>query len=573
MTKKDEFSLIRAEINQNYRDQFLIILSNLNTVHIKQKEKSKIEQDLIEKEPILEKIKELRKNLELLFRRLDIKETIITDLKIDKSERIEFSAKNLTQLINHILEEIDFYHNRFAELQNYITKGTIELENIKVTRVCYKNLERLNMTQGTIGSLEQFKFRIFTTFSKNLTNLKNLFTYSEFPNYYETFPISDERIGFYIFYPKDKDEEFNGRIRLIHSEEVFILKKYLTAEGTNFIRIDKEISFIEKLLSRYKKEQRRLRDENMLRFAGINETVQNIEEYLWAEQQFEKLSDNRLLLKFFVPSSKKEEVQDTLFKIFKDEIVIQTINIYKKQPVYEDLALKSRRVRSKSKKSKTSIEIKYKEDLEETEQDSEERDLREMSPTVMNNFFLVRPFETITKMYGTPNYFEIDPTPIIAVTFPILFGLMFGDIGHGLVLIIAGLLGALKFRKRRGDAFNFSWIIVYCGIAAFFIGFLYGEFLGHHEIEIFGNVLWHLEPINLLSLLPSSTTLLTLSGIGVIALIIGGIDRFVTRSKLGSWLIGIGLAFFLLPLIILLISPVLNITLYNPLHNIMNVFF
>ncbi|MHA1932122.1 MAG: V-type ATPase 116kDa subunit family protein, partial [Promethearchaeota archaeon] len=381
------------------------------------------------------------------------------------------------------------------------------------------------------------------------------------------------RIGFYIFYPKDKDEEFNGRIRLIHSEEVFILKKYLTTEGPNFIRMDKEISFIEKLLSRYKKEQRRLTDENLLKFAGINETVQNIEEYLWAEQQFEKLSNNRLLLKFFVPSSKKEKIQVILFKIFKDEIVLQNIDISKKQPVYEDQTLKSRRERSKSKKSKASIEIKYEEDLKETDEHSEEKDLREMSPTVMKNFFLVRPFETITKMYGTPNYFEIDPTPIIAVTFPILFGLMFGDIGHGLVLIIAGLLGAYKFRKRRGDAFNFSWIIMYCGIAAFFIGFLYGEFLGHHEIEIFGNVLLHLQPINLLSILPNPTTLLTITGIGAIALIIGGIDRFITKSKLGGWLIGIGLVLFLLPLIVLLISPVLDITLYNPLHNIMNVFF
>ncbi|MHA2400146.1 MAG: V-type ATPase 116kDa subunit family protein, partial [Promethearchaeota archaeon] len=105
----------------------------------------------------------------------------------------------------------------------------------------------------------------------------------------------------------------------------------------------------------------------------------------------------------------------------------------------------------------------------------------------------VRPFETITKLYGTPTYYEIDPTPIIAFTFPLLFGLMFGDIGHGIVLIISGLLGALVYRKRKGDILRLSWIIFFCGWAAFFVGFLYGEFLGHHEIEIFGNVLWDFE--------------------------------------------------------------------------------
>ena len=96
-------------------------------------------------------------------------------------------------------------------------------------------------------------------------------------------------------------------------------------------------------------------------------------------------------------------------------------------------------------------------------------------------------------MYGTPTYSEIDPTPIIAFTFPILFGIMFGDIGHGLTLIIAGLIGALVFKKRKKQLSNFSWIIFFCGWAAFFIGFLYGEFFGRHEIELFGTVLWNFE--------------------------------------------------------------------------------
>lgn len=487
MTKKDEFTLIRAELNHSYKDHFLITLSNLNAVHIKQKEKSKIEEELAEKEPVLEKIKDLRKNLNILLKRLNLNESNLLELSINKSERIEFAAKNLSELINHILEEIDFYNNRVIELRSYITKGTIELENLKLLRVCFRNLESLNLTKGDIDSLKQFKFRVFTTFSKNLNNLKNLFDFTEFPNFYRTFQISDERIGFYIFYPIDKEDEFNGRIRLIHSEEVPILKKYLTDDGTNFVRIDREISFIENLISRYNKELRRLTDDNLLKFAGINEIVQNIEEYSWAEQQFEKLSNNRITLKFFVPLSKKEEILNILFKIFKDEIILHPIDISKKRPSYETPVLKTVIERSKIKQSS---EVKNRDYMKETGEQEDVEDLREITPTTMKNFFLVRPFETITKMYGTPTYSEIDPTPIIAFTFPLLFGLMFGDIGHGLILIISGLIGAIVFRKRKGDIVNFCWIIFYCGIAAFFIGFLYGEFLGHHEIEIFGNVLW-----------------------------------------------------------------------------------
>jgi len=490
MVKRNKFSLIKAEINHNYKDQFLIELSNLNVVHIKPREESKIKEELDEKDPLKEKIKDLRKNLNNLYRRLEISELDVLELKIAKDDRIEFTARDLPELITHIVEEIDFYTNRVAELNSYIAKGIIELENLKLIKICYRRIEKLNLNAEKIDSLKQFKFRILTTFSKNLTNLKNLFEPSEFPSFYETFEISDDRIGFYIIYPKDKENEFNARIRLIHSEEVLVLKRYLTKEGINFLRIIKEINFIENLVSRYKKEQTRIAKDNMGRFAGINEVVQNIEEYNWAEHQFESTVSNRLSFKFFLPSRKKEEVVQSLFTIFKDNITIESIDISKKKTIKESFTSKKGKIK-KDKKEPTLKEDYLKQN--ETSEIKKEEDLRESTPTIMKNFFLIRPFETITRLYGTPTYSEIDPTPVLAFTFPILFGLMFGDIGHGLILIIAGLIGGLVFRKRGGDTANFSWIIFFCGWAAFFTGFLYGEFLGHHEIEIFGNVLWNFE--------------------------------------------------------------------------------
>jgi len=512
MGKKDEFCLMKADINNNYKDQLLIELSNMNEVHIKPKEKSELKGELEDKRPIIEKINRLRKNLNTLFNRLDINETDIKSLRIKKSERIEFKAQDLNELINHILEEIDFFTNRVTELKSYVAKATIELENIKTVKLCYKNIEKLSITKNNVTNLNYFKFRVFTTFSKNLNNLINLFAFTDFPNVYETFDISDDRIGFYIIYPKDKEDEFNGRIRLIHSEEVPILKKYLTNTGVNYPRIDTELNFINDLLSRYNKEQDRIAKENLLKFAGINEIVQNIEEYSWATQQFIPTTTNRAILKFFVPLSIKKRIQESLFNKFKDYIIIDSIDVSKKRPIYESYPLKSGR----KKKLKFKAE---EEDLKSINEESEKvEDLRDITPRIMKNIFLVRPFEAITKMYGTPTYSEIDPTPIIAFTFPILFGIMFGDIGHGLTLITAGLIGALVFKKRKKQLSNFSWIIFFCGWAAFFIGFLYGEFFGHHKIEIFGNVLWNFE-VN--------------------------------------------------PIII----PFLNIQLYNPLENILSVFY
>ena len=88
-------------------------------------------------------------------------------------------------------------------------------------------------------------------------------------------------------------------------------------------------------------------------------------------------------------------------------------------------------------------------------------------------------FAIFTNLQGTPNYFEVNPTPIYAVLYVIMFGMMFGDIGAGAVLI---LLGFLLTCLRKG-LFMFSssvmrklgQILLFCGVSGIFFGILYGE--------------------------------------------------------------------------------------------------
>ncbi len=98
-------------------------------------------------------------------------------------------------------------------------------------------------------------------------------------------------------------------------------------------------------------------------------------------------------------------------------------------------------------------------------------------PTRFSNSRFVKPFEEITKLYGLPHYDELDPTPFIAISFPLIFGLMFGDVGHGLLLLVGGLtLGFLV--KNSQSIRNFCWIFAACGVGAIIAGMLFGEFFG-----------------------------------------------------------------------------------------------
>lgn len=97
-------------------------------------------------------------------------------------------------------------------------------------------------------------------------------------------------------------------------------------------------------------------------------------------------------------------------------------------------------------------------------------------PTRLKNNALLRPFEMFVKMYGTPGYNEIDPTPIVAISYILMFGIMFGDIGQGALLCVVGFLFA-KWKKSSLGA-----IVGMAGAMSIIFGFIYGSIFGHEDI-------------------------------------------------------------------------------------------
>ena len=101
-------------------------------------------------------------------------------------------------------------------------------------------------------------------------------------------------------------------------------------------------------------------------------------------------------------------------------------------------------------------------------------------PTKINHNRFVRPFEELTKLYGLPHYDEVDPTPIMAITFPIIFGLMFGDLGHGLILLFGGLAVGLLIKGNKAMK-NVCYIMAACGLGASIAGLVFGEAFGQQH--------------------------------------------------------------------------------------------
>ena len=114
--------------------------------------------------------------------------------------------------------------------------------------------------------------------------------------------------------------------------------------------------------------------------------------------------------------------------------------------------------------------------------------LSAQAPVLMQNPKFARTFEVITQSQGIPKHGETDPTPMIAIMWPIFYGLMFADVGHGLLLMGLGLIFKLK---GQGNLSRWGMLIAISGAAAAIAGVGQGEAFGFHihYFEPFGTLL------------------------------------------------------------------------------------
>lgn len=166
--------------------------------------------------------------------------------------------------------------------------------------------------------------------------------------------------------------------------------------------------------------------------------------------------------------------------------------------------------------------------LKEAEKDSQvyividdgQSDDDKKPPTKLRNFKLFKPFEMFIKMYGLPAYNEIDPTSFVAITYSIIFGIMFGDVGQGLCLVIGGFL---VYRLAK---MNLAAIISLAGVFSTIFGVLYGSVFGFED--------W-IKPIWLSPRENVMTMLITAVGFGVFLIIVSMLINIVNGIKAREW--------------------------------------
>lgn len=117
-------------------------------------------------------------------------------------------------------------------------------------------------------------------------------------------------------------------------------------------------------------------------------------------------------------------------------------------------------------------------------------------PTMIKNPTFFKPFESFIRMYGVPRHNEFDPTIFLAITYTFIFGIMFGDVGQGALLLIGG---AILYKTRKIDL---AAIISCAGFFSILFGFIYGSVFGFEELihPLWANPMKNIQSILIISI-------------------------------------------------------------------------
>jgi len=185
----------------------------------------------------------------------------------------------------------------------------------------------------------------------------------------------------------------------------------------------------------------------------------------------------------------KDESQATLQKLGSNLLMAMTAEDMKARlistsSVYllsgwipEDMITQTAADLAKSTHGRTAIRIYVPDEIPEVMDGSEK------VPVSMKHSKFIKGFESVVFSYGAPLYGTIDPTPIVAIFFTILFGIMFGDSGQGAVLLILGLLTGGRIRSLARFK-GYSTPLISVGTASIIMGFLTGEVFTREDLLI-----------------------------------------------------------------------------------------
>ena len=350
-------------------------------------------------------------------------EKVLDELQIEKDD--DYWNYNIINSVSEIKEKIDNINNQYTEYINKIVDLEKENELMQKNYDIIKNLVSVDSKIENLYNLKYMKFRYGTVPTKNLEEISRKIDNTDA-----------------IYFELKREEEYTWILYLTTEEFLGKVDSFFNIQDFERIWLPKEASGTPEEF--------------------INQIEKNIKENLTKiDKEKEELRNLRI------------DAKEILIGAYKQLLLYENVNILKKYIVHDQngtfyIVLWVSKDNIENIKSILSNYKNVDYDIFDDDEDIQ-------APTKLKNIKIFRPFETLIKMYGVPNSKEIDPTGLVAITAFIMFGFMFGDVGHGLVIFILGLILA----KRKA---SLGPVLAIGGVSSIIFGVLYGSVFGKEDI-------------------------------------------------------------------------------------------
>lgn len=350
-------------------------------------------------------------------------EKVLDELQIEKDD--DYWNYNIINSVSEIEKKIDNINNQYTEHINKIVDLEKENELMQKNYDIIKNLVSVDSKIENLYNLKYMKFRYGTVPTKNLEEINRKIDNTDA-----------------IYFELKREEEYTWILYLTTEEFLGKVDSFFNVQDFERIWLPKEASGTPEEF--------------------INQIEKNIKENLTKiDKEKEELRNLRI------------DAREILIGAYKQLLLYENVNILKKYIVHDQngtfyIVLWVSKDNVENIKSILSNYKNVDYDIFDDDEDIQ-------APTKLKNIKIFKPFETLIKMYGVPNSKEIDPTGLVALTAFIMFGFMFGDVGHGLVIFILGLILA----KRKA---SLGPVLVIGGISSIIFGVLYGSVFGKEDI-------------------------------------------------------------------------------------------
>lgn len=359
-----------------------------------------------------------------------------------------------------LISEADEFTRKMGELSHRIAEGKRSLSDISGKAERLSHFVGLSINMKEISQLEYTSVRFGrlprTCFSRleERDREEKIFAFKCTEDGGFTYCV--------IFSPKSYSKEMDRILSALYFERIFVPESDLTVES-RYEMLLRDIEKTERSIADAEAEADRMWQEKRERISAVAAAI--YEESVYAEmKRYAAVYDDKFILVGWVPSHDGKGLLRSLGELEGVDVSVDNAD-----------------------------------------------SAGEANPPVkLKNSWLTKPFEMFVDMYGMPSYGEFDPTPFVAITYIILFGIMFGDLGQGILVSVVGFL-MWKLKKM-----SIGPILMRCGISSAVFGCVFGSVFGFEHVldpvynKLFG---WEEKPIEVME--PATTNMIIYAAVGI----------------------------------------------------------